>query len=414
MSASLPLITTKQARRTFMVRQGLCHPPDKCQDKDALHGLIHQLGFVQVDSIRTVERAHHMILFTRNQTYRREHLRQLLEDDRRLFEHWTHDASIIPSEFYPHWQGRFARREAQLRERWRKIRPKGRLKGKTIAFEDVLDQVRVHVSQNGPTLSRDLKMWCQSQKAKKNGWWEWHPAKTALEFLWRTGEFSICHRNGFQKAYDLCHRVIPDKAMSALAQSGEGFIDWACNNALDRLGFATSGELAAYWASVDAAEARTWCARSLGDGIIEVLVEDASGGPPRRAFARPALLDQLSDILDPPNRLRVLSPFDPLIRDRKRLKRLFDFEYRIEIFVPKAKRKFGYYVFPLLERDRLIGRVDMKARRDDDVLCVTGLWLEPKVKFTKIRRAGLAAELNRQAKFIGMGRVVWEPGFLKT
>ena len=389
-----------------MVRQGLCQPTDKCQDKDALHGLIHQLGFVQVDSIRTVERAHHMILFTRNQTYRPEHLRQLLEDDRRLFEHWTHDASIIPSEFYHHWQGRFARREAQLRERWRKIRPKGRLKGKTIAFEDVLDQVRVHVSQNGPTLSRDLKMWCQSQKAKKNGWWEWHPAKTALEFLWRTGELSICHRNGFQKAYDLCHRVIPDKAMSALAQSGEGFIDWACNNALDRLGFATSGELAAYWASVDAAEARTWCARSLGDGIIEVLVEDASGGPPRRAFARPALLDQLSDILDPPNRLRVLSPFDPLIRDRKRLKRLFDFEYRIEIFVPKAKRKFGYYVFPLLERDRLIGRIDMNARRDHDTLCVTGLWLESKIKFTKIRRARLAAELNRQAKFIGMGRVV--------
>ena len=197
-------------------------------------------------------------------------------------------------------------------------------------------------------------------------------------------------------------------------QSGEGFIDWACGNALDRLGFATSGELAAYWASVDAAEARTWCARSLGDGIIEVLVEDGSGGPPRRAFSRPALLDQLSDILDPPNRLRVLSPFDPLIRDRKRLKRLFDFEYRIEIFVPKAKRKFGYYVFPLLERDRLIGRIDMKARRDDDVLCVTGLWLESKFKFTKIRRAGLAAELNRQAKFIGVDRVVWEPGFLKT
>ncbi|SVD07464.1 uncharacterized protein METZ01_LOCUS360318, partial [marine metagenome] len=239
MSASLPLITTKQARRTFMVRQGLYHPPDKCQDKDALHGLIHQLGFVQVDSIRTVERAHHMILFARNQTYRPEHLRQLLEEDRRLFEHWTHDASIIPAEFYPHWQGRFARAEAQLRERWRKIRPKGRLKGETIAFEDVLDQVREHVSQNGPTLSRDLKMWCGSQKAKKNGWWEWHPAKTALEFLWRTGELSICHRNGFQKAYDLCHRIIPDKERNAMMQSGQGFIDWACSNALDRLGFAT-------------------------------------------------------------------------------------------------------------------------------------------------------------------------------
>ena len=169
MSAALPLITNKQARRIFMARQGLCHPPEKVMGKDALHSLIVRLGFVQVDSIRTVERAHHMILFARNQTYHPEHLRQLVEEDRRLFEHWTHDASIVPTEFYPHWRGRFARAELQLRKRWREVRPGGQVKGKTVTFEDVLDEVRAHVLENGPTLSRDLKIWSGPKKPKKNG-----------------------------------------------------------------------------------------------------------------------------------------------------------------------------------------------------------------------------------------------------
>jgi hypothetical protein len=121
----------------------------------------------------------------------------------------------------------------------------------------------------------------------------------------------------------------------------------------------------------------------------------------------------LDDPPPPPDRIRVLSPFDPLIRDRNRLRRLFNFDYRIEIFVPEAKRTYGYYIFPLLQGDRLIGRIDMKARRDDGVLAVMGLWLEPGVRFTNGREAKLRAEVRRHAKFIGMGAVLWEPGFLK-
>lgn len=397
-----------------MARQGLCLPPQKRQDKDGLQALIYQLGFVQIDSIRTVERAHHMILFTRNQTYRPEHLRQLAEQDRRLFEHWTHDAALIPVEFYPHWRRRFAKGEGRLRERWRKIRPKisprGKAAGKTIGFEDLMDQVKSHVEDHGPTRSRDLKAPAGGQKGGQNGWWEWHPAKTALEFLWRTGELSICHRDGFQKAYDLSSRVIPDNIRLAPAQDNGAFIDWACGTALDRLGFATPGELAAYWASIPPVEAKKWCAQNHGSQLIEVLVENADGSPPRLCYGRPGLLD---DPPPPPDRIRVLSPFDPLIRDRKRLRRLFNFDYRIEIFVPEAKRTYGYYVFPLLQGDRLIGRIDMKARRDDGVLAVTGLWLEPGVRFTNGREAKLRAEVRRHAKFIGMGAVLWEPGFLK-
>jgi uncharacterized protein len=397
-----------------MVRQGLCAAPSSPFAKDDLRQLIHQLGFVQIDSIRTVERAHHMILFARNQNYKPEQLRQLLEDDRHLFEHWTHDASLIPTEFYPHWQQRFVRAEDRLRERWRKHRPKVKSGGKQISFEDMMEQVKHHVHENGPTMSRDLKPKDEGRKKAKNGWWEWHPSKTALEFLWRTGDLSITRRDGFQKVYDLSTRVIPETVRSDSQNDHAAFVTWACNEALDRLGFAASGELAAYWGSINAGEAKAWCLANVGPDLIEISVGSADGSTPKTVYARPAIMDALHDLPDPSDRLRVISPFDPLIRDRKRLQRLFDFDYRIEIFVPEAKRKYGYYVFPILEKDRLIGRIDMKAQRQDDRLHVTGLWLEPGIKFTKGREKKLTSELNRQARFVGLCDVTFNKGFLKT
>lgn len=407
LSVTPPLITNQQARRIFMARQGLCLPPHKQQSKADLRDLIRQLGFVQIDSIRTVERAHHMILFARNQTYQPEHLRQLLEVDRHLFEHWTHDAALIPTDFYGHWQQRFTRAEDRLRERWRKIRPKGQSAVGEVNFEDMMAQVKDHIERHGPTMSRDLKPKSPKAKAKKNGWWEWHPSKTALEFLWRTGDLSITRRDGFQKVYDLSERVIPTDARNNKGQSDNRYIDWACNSALDRLGFATSAELAAFWGSINAADARAWCENNSGGKLLQVMVESADGTPGKLSYARPELLDEISSLAPPPDRLRVLSPFDPLIRDRKRLQRLFNFDYRIEIFVPEAKRKYGYYVFPLLEGARMIGRIDMKAQRKENTLHVTGLWLEPGVKLTQARKQKIKTEVNRQAKFVAMARVTY-------
>jgi hypothetical protein len=147
--------------------------------------------------------------------------------------------------------------------------------------------------------------------------------------------------------------------------------------------------------------------------LIPVAIEGTDGGPAKTAYARPELVDT-APVDEPPDSLRILSPFDPLIRDRKRLQRLFDFDYRIEIFVPEAKRKYGYYVFPLLEKDRLIGRIDMKAQRKDNRLHVSGLWLEPGVRLSKARLKKLEAEVNRHARFIGLADVTLDKGFLKT
>lgn len=394
------VIDNVSARRLFMARQGLTRPVREKLNSGSLLSLIQGLGFVQVDSINTVSRAHHMILQARNQTYRPKMLANLLEKDRSLFEHWTHDASVIPTEFYPYWQHRFARERVSLVEKWRKWHRKG--------FEEALDNVLAHVDRNGRTMARDLDQKAKQAKSRQSGgWWDWNPEKTALEFHWRTGALSICRREGFQKVYDLTTRVIPEHHRQHIPDEAS-FIDWACRSALDRLGVATSGELAAFWDLITPKEAATWSEGALKSGAIrEVSVACWDGSKPRKSFAYPDLKATLRDLPEPPKRVRVLSPFDPLIRDRKRCQRLFGFDYRIEVFVPEPKRKYGYYVFPLLRGDRLIGRIDMKHIREKDALVVSGLWMEPGVRLSKACRQALDAELDRQRRFVGAAEVIF-------
>ncbi len=386
-------IANKQARALFLDRQGLAAAPTPKLSSAGLLGLIEKLGFVQVDSINTVARAHHMILFARNQTYRPRLLTRLLEAERSLFEHWTHDAAVIPTAFYPYWQHRFRREEAVIRNRWRVWRREG--------FEDILDEILETVAGNGPTLARDIG----SGRKSGSGWWDWHPEKTALEFLWRTGKLAIAGRSGFQKVYDLAENVIPEPHRTGRVDEA-AFIDWACRTAYERLGAATSGEIAAFWDLVTTKEAAAWCEGEKQSGRLkEVRIETAGDQGAVKSLMPTGLLDRIRDLPEPPSRIRVLSPFDPLIRDRKRCQRLFGFDYRIEVFVPAAKRQYGYYVFPLLEGDRLIGRIDMKQENGN--LLVQGLWLEPKVKLGKGRRAALEAELDRHRRCIGAAETVW-------
>ena len=397
MSKSLPIISNQDARHIFLERHGLCSPPRAKLSDDGVLEIIRSLGFVQVDSINTVARAHHMILFARNQTYRPEQLTRLLERKRALFEHWTHDASIIPVEFYPYWRYRFTRDRKVLLDRWRKARHEG--------FEEIFEELLAMIGRNGPTMARDIG----SQRKTGRGWWDWHPEKTALEFHWRTGKLAISGRDGFQKIYDLSENVIPKSHLNERVDE-DAFIDWACRSAIERLGFATSGEIAAFWDLVTPAEAAAWCRSALkGCRLTEILIENCDERRLTRSFAVPNLPDTCADAIQPVRRLRVLSPFDPLIRDRKRCLRLFGFDYRIEIFVPAAKRQYGYYVFPLLEGDRFIGRIDMKHVKG--TLRVANIWLEAGVKRGKGRIAALEAELDRHRRFVGAERVTFDCAF---
>ncbi|MCB6179824.1 winged helix DNA-binding domain-containing protein [Rhodobacter sp. Har01] len=394
---ALPVIDNLTARRLFLDRHALAEAPVGPSSGAALGALIDRIGFVQVDSINTVERAHHMILWSRRQGYRPEALKPLLERDRVLWEHWTHDASVLPVSVYGHWKHRFARDRGRLVESWTGWQREG--------FHEKFDAVLKQVADGGPVSSSEVG---EGEARGKGGWWDWHPSKAALEYLWRVGELAVCRRDGFRKVYDLTERVIPAAARGAAYHEAET-VDWACSSALDRLGFATSGELAAYWGLVGPEAAKGWVRGAVAAGrVVEAEVGGWTGAR-RRVVVWPEVLDEVPP--EPPGRLRVLSPFDPALRDRARAEHLFGFVFRIEVFVPEPKRQFGYYVFPLLEGDRLVGRLDAKAHRDGAALKVRAVWPEAGVRMGTGRQARLAAELDRLARFAGCDRVDWLPGW---
>lgn len=399
---SLPRLDNKAARAVFLDRHALAEPPAGPAKGAALLDLITRLGFVQLDSINTVARAHDLILFSRRPRYRPDDLHRLYCQGGTLFEHWTHDASVIPMAFYPWWRMRMQRDAQALMQRWRNARRDG--------FEAQFQEVLTHIRDHGPCGTSDVGT---EEKKGSGGWWDWHPSKTALEYLWRSGALTVVGRQGFRKRYDLTERVIENAHRNDVPGEADT-IEWCMSAALDRLGFATSGELAAFWAHVTTAEARDWCAMALLHGeIVEIEVEAADGST-RKCFARPDLTDAPAPRIQATERMRVLSPFDPALRDRKRAKRLFDFDYTIEIFVPEAQRKYGYYVFPLLQGDRIVGRVDMKAQRDRDTLMVRALWPEPGVRWGKGRVAAFESELDRVRRLAGVEQVTFEPGWLHT
>ena len=395
-----PLIPNRDARRLFLDRHLLLRPAAGPGRGGDLEGVLTDLGFVQVDSVHTLARAHDLILWSRRPRYRPPALAALVARHRAAFEHWTHDAAVIPMRFYPMWRLKFTRDEAHMQRRW----PKWRREGWDAEFDSVLR----HIADHGPASAMDVG---GDEPRGSGGWWDWHPSKTALEYLWRSGRLAIRQREGFRKVYDLAERVIPAEHLAARMET-EAVLDWAMTAALERLGFATSGELAAFFAIATPEEAKAWCARALADGrIAEVRVELADGSH-RASFALPGLPEAAACLPDPSPRVRLLSPFDPALRDRARAERLFGFRYRIEIFVPAGRRQYGYYVFPVLQGDRLIGRLD--ARREGARLAVRAFWPEAGIRMGKARLAGLRAELERVAPLAGVGGIDYAEDWLRV
>ena len=363
-----------------------------------LAAVIADLGFVQLDSVNTFARAHDLILWSRRQQYRPAALGHALARDRHVFEHWTHDAAAIDMALFPHWRHKFARDGARLESRWKEWRRDD--------FTQKIDDVLRHVTDHGCCSSGDVG---KGESRGSGGWWDWHPSKTALEYLWRSGRLSVVRRDGFRKVYDLTEQVIPAKGLNARVDEAET-LDWSCGAALDKLGFATSTEISAFWDLATKAEAKDWAVSALADGrVVEVDVAGADGSI-KRVLARPDLLDDVPPA--PQNRLRILSPFDPALRDRKRAQWLLGYHYRIEIFVPAPKRHYGYYVFPVMDGDQMIGRIDMK--RNGEVLDVTAFWPEAGVQMGAARLARLDAELKRAAKFGGCAAIRFADDWLRN
>ncbi|GAB5458436.1 MAG: crosslink repair DNA glycosylase YcaQ family protein [Henriciella sp.] len=379
-------IPNRDARRLWLDAQGLSSTPTGKLD---LPALINRLGFVQLDTIQVVSRAHHHILWSRNQNYREPMLNRLMAKERGVFEHFTHDASVLPMGFYPMWQRQFRRLEEKVRNwDWHK----GMLDGE--GRNAIKERIRVE----GPLSTKAFDTKIKGEKQM----WSRPPHKLALDYMWYAGELSTSHRDGFTKFYDLSERVIPSELL-AQVPSDEAQIYWLCHAALARIGFGTEGDIQRFWDAVSASEVRGWAAEQTE--LVEVEIEGADGIW-RRALA-PEMIESRLAATPATSRLRILNPFDPVIRDRTRLSRLFGFDYTVEMFVPAAKRRWGYYVYPLLEGDRFVGRIEVKADRKAGELNVLSLWAETKVKWTPARATKLEAELARLARLAGVTDVVW-------
>jgi hypothetical protein len=264
--------------------------------------------------------------------------------------------------------------------------------------ERIIRLVKRRLARDGPLMNRDFDV---ADGEQRGSWWGWTPHKTALEYLWHTGTVAIAGRENFHKIYDLAERVYPEPRRVRMPGKRQ-HRDWACRSAIERLGIATPGEIAAYWKAIAPADATAWCSEATRTGqIVPVTVEDADGGRARPAFALADFEERLAALPAPPQGLRVLGPFDPVVRDRARLARRFGFSYRFEAFVPAPKRVWGYYVLPLLEGDRFVGRIDPKLHRDAERLEVRALHWEPGVRDTRARRARLEDALSVIARRVG-------------
>lgn len=314
---------------------------------------IKHLGYVQIDSISVIQRAHHHVLWSRNPNYHPQEINALFQQ-RAIFEHWGHAASYLPLEDYRYYLPRM--KHFLKRSTWgqKRMKEHGHL------LPSILNEIR----DKGPLKAKDFK-----QPPRKNkGWWDWKPAKIALELLYWQGELMVCQRDKFQKVYDLKERFLPSD-LNTESPTDKELAEFCVHRALKAHGIMSEKEILKHLPLAPKAEVQKTLSRwvrsqRVGSYHIEGLEEIYYG------YAEP-LLSPL------PNKAVLLSPFDNGVIQRQRLIDLFGFTYIFEAYVPAAKRQYGYFTLPILWKDQFVGRTDLKADRKTQVLKVQSLFLEP-------------------------------------
>lgn len=389
-------ISNKEARQVWLSLQGMSSAPTGALDQPALAAIIERLGMVQLDPLRVVARAHDHILWSRNANFRPPMLERLLARDRLVFEHFTHDAVVLPMAIWPRWDRQRRRLCAKMKKgSWGTALPNAKKRA----------IVRDRIAAEGPLCSRDFAGPARGET------WRRSAHRVSLDYLWHEGVLATAERRNFSKVFDLAERVIPESARTIPKASDAEQLSWLCRSALERLGFGTEREVKAFYDAADLTEVKDEVSR--GDWWIPVEVEAADGSW-SMAIARADIEEIIAKAETPSTRLRIVNPFDPIARDRDRAKRLFGFDYRIEIYTPAEKRQYGYYVYPMLEEDKFVGRIEVKADRGGGVLHIENVWPERGVSFGTGRIARLEAELGRMARFVGMSEITYAKRFIRN
>jgi uncharacterized protein YcaQ len=378
-------LSKAEARLIALAAQGFGVPkrerPVTMRDVQAVTSRLAQF---QIDSINVVTRAHFMPLFSRLGPYDPGLLeRAAYRPPRRLFEYWGHAASLIDVSLQPLLRFRM---EPGFRDIWAGVERVAQLNADLIPF------VRDEVAARGPISARDLEI--VEERDRSNWGWNWSRVKTVLEWLFYVGEVTSARRNSqFERVYDLPERVIPASVLSTPTPTPQESVTGLVRHAARALGIASESCLRDYFRTRLAMTRQAIATLVESGELIPVTVQGSAGRPwylwhearvPRRIVAR-----------------ALLSPFDSMIFERARLERLFDFAYRIEIYVPEPKRIYGYYVYPFLLDEKFVARVDLKADRTHGVLRVNAAWIEPGYDSCDVATE-LASELKIMAEWLGL------------
>lgn len=352
------------ARAVMIAAQGLEARPHSAPEKADVLRAIRRMGALQIDTIQVVARSPYLVLWSRLGDYDPRWLDELLAEGQ-VFEYWSHEACFLPAEDYPLYRRRMLDARSMG---WKYSHEWVRTHRREVA------RVLAHVREHGPTRSSDFAR----TDGKAGGWWEWKPEKRALEMLFTAGELMIARRHNFQRLYDLRERVVPSWDDSRLPPEGEARRALVLK-AVRALGLAKARWVADYFRTSKRETAAA--VQELADEgrLLRFKVE----GWGEEALAHPehrGLLEQAGRGSLRPGLTTLLSPFDPLVWDRARARETFGFDYRLECYTPAPKRQYGYFTLPILHGDRLVGRLDPKARRKDGVFEVKSLYLEPGVR----------------------------------
>ena len=375
-------LSIHQARRYAVAAQGFGAPrPAGRVDVRHFRRVLNQVGLVQLDSVNVFSRAHFMPFFSRLGTYDREILDPWLWRSGEHFEYWGHEASLIPLDHYPLF-------------RWRMNAPWSWKRVEQIKKEDpgYLSRVLQQVRSRGPLRTRDLK---DPGERDADAMWGWSKGKVALEALFQQGEITVYDRENFVRLYatteDVIPRIVRNVPDQPRRESQKRLLELAARS----MGVATLSDLADYH-RISVPDARPLLAELVArERLVEVDVE---------GWGLPGFLHPDARLPRAVRGRALLSPFDSLIWCRPRVERMWDFRYRIEIYVPEAERVHGYYVLPFLLDGELVGRVDLKTDRQPGVLRVKGAWAEPEVDRVRVGRE-LRAELEEAASWLGMKEV---------
>ena len=393
------IIDINAARKIALASQGLLVDPTTAAQKSDIAAAIRRIHALQIDTINVVARAPYHILWSRLGSFSPAWLDELHAEGH-LFEYWAHAACFLPIEDYPVY------RRMMLDDRvgWDNIKQWAGENEQIL--KDVLDYIRL----NGPVKSSDFK-----SDQQGGGWWNWKSEKVALEYLFTRGDLMILRREKFQRIYDLRERVLPNWHDEAVP-SYEEAVKSQVLKAIQALGIAREDWVAKYFYLPQKKVAEVLLGLAEAQEIYPVKVE---GLNQKQAYLHKNTLPTLAQALNGSliaNKTTLLSPFDPLISDRSRTKALFDFDYTIECYLPAAKRKYGYFVLPILHNGQIIGRLDAKAWRKEKLLEIIKLYLEPNAEPSDELIAALSSTLQNFAHWQGLDsvKINWsEPAFLK-